>query len=141
MFLTIHKEYSLWWRQTLHHSRLLQICLLVAFWYAGQVMSGVSGVPIPGGVLGLFIVLVLFHIGWMRVESLVLGAEWFLAEMLLFFIPVVPAVLNHPEFMGWTGIKIMAIILLGTVVVMVSTAYIVDLCFYHLEKKPGSEQS
>ena len=125
---------------TLRHSRVLQICLLVAFWYAGQGMAGVSGIPIPGGVLGLFAVLGLLYAGWMQVEFLALGAEWFLAEMLLFFIPAVPAVINHPEFMGWTGIKVMAIILLGTIVVMVSTAYIVDWCFHHLEKNPGSEQ-
>jgi holin-like protein len=56
-----------------------------------------------------------------------LGAEWLLTEMLLFFIPAVLVVFKHPEFFGVIGVKLLVSILLGTVVVMASTAFIVDL--------------
>ena len=53
-------------------------------------------------------------------------AEWLLADMLLFFVPAALAVLNHPEFLGLTGLKILFVILASTVAVMVTTALVVD---------------
>jgi len=51
-----------------------------------------------------------------------------LAEMLLFFIPAVPAVLDHQEFLGPLGLKLLAAVLAGTLLVMGGTALTVDLC-------------
>ena len=36
--------------------------------------------------------------------------------------------LDHREFLGWVGLKILAVILLGTITVMGVTAFTVDLC-------------
>ncbi len=57
------------------------------------------------------------------------GAEWFLADMLLFFIPAVLAVLGHRELLGLLGLKILAVICIGTLTVMTVTAFTVDLCY------------
>ncbi|WP_052435271.1 CidA/LrgA family protein [Sulfurospirillum cavolei] len=56
-----------------------------------------------------------------------------------FFIPAVPAVLNHQEFFGWTGLKILAIIIVGTMIVIIGTAIVVDFSFYKLEKQSQPE--
>ena len=58
-----------------------------------------------------------------------LGANWFLAEMLLFFIPAVPAVMDHREFLGLMGLKILGVILGGTIAVMAVTALTTDLAY------------
>ena len=92
-------------------------------------------------MIGLLLVLILLHFNILSIRSLALGAEWFLAEMLLFFIPAVPAVLNHQEFFGWTGLKILAIIILGTIIVIIGTAFIVDFSFYKLEKHTKDENN
>ncbi|MBV8548478.1 MAG: CidA/LrgA family protein [Alphaproteobacteria bacterium] len=141
MFTTIYGRFLGLCRQWLYRSRFLQICILIAFWYLGQEIAQTSSIPIPGSIIGLFTVLALLYTGILHISELALGAEWFLAEMLLFFIPAVPAVLNHHEFLGWVGIKVLLIILLGTIIVMLCTAYIVDFCFHHLEKHPPSKQS
>jgi holin-like protein len=57
------------------------------------------------------------------------GADWLLAEMLLFFVPAVLALLDHREFLGLLGLKILAIIVLSTTMVMGVTALTVDLCY------------
>ena len=57
------------------------------------------------------------------------GAEWLLADMLLFFVPAVLAVLNYPEFLGLTGLKILFVILASTIAVMVTTAFVVDRAY------------
>lgn len=135
------KERKMLPQQWLRRSRLLQVAVIIAFWILGEQLGRWLMLPIPGGVIGLFILLLLLYTKVIRVESLTAGAEWFLAEMLLFFIPAVPAVLNHPEFLGWLGFKIFFIILTGTILVMASVALLVDICFRHLEKPSGTEHS
>jgi holin-like protein len=38
-------------------------------------------------------------------------------------------VLNHRDFLGVLGLKILAVIILSTIAVMVVTAIVVDLCY------------
>lgn len=108
--------------------RVPQILFLVALWLAGEAIVRLSGLPLPGSVIGLGLALALLLGGRISGHSLKRGADWFLGEMPLFFVPAVPAVLDHPEFMGTTGLKLLAVILSGTLVVMVVTGLVVELC-------------
>ena len=54
------------------------------------------------------------------------GAQWLLAGLLLFFVPAVLAVLDHREFLGLMGLKILCVIVLSTALVMLVTASVVD---------------
>jgi holin-like protein len=114
-------------RRTLHTNRLLQIAILAFFWLAGEAMACVLSLPVPGGVVGMALVLVLLASGRVRLASMRGGAHWLIAEMLLFFVPAVLAVLDHHEFIGLLGLKIVAVILAGTLSVMAATALAVDL--------------
>ena len=116
-------------RPYLHASRFLQIALLVGFWLLGQAIVRASGLPLPGSIIGLLLVILLLARKKISPESLRLGAQWFLAEMMLFFIPAIPALTTHREFLGWLGLKILAIIIFGTLTVMAVTALTVDFCY------------
>lgn len=120
--LTIHC------RRLIHRSRALQIGLLIAFWVTGEAVVRLAGLPIPGGIVGMLIALGLLSSHRLSLFSMRRGAEWFLAEMLLFFVPAVLAVLNHREFLGLLGLKILMVILGGTLAVMGVTAFTIDLC-------------
>ncbi len=115
-------------RYRLHHSRLLQIGLLSGFWLAGELLVRLAHLPVPGGIAGMLIVLAMLASRRLSPLSMRRGADWLLAEMLLFFVPAVLAVLDHHEFLGWMGVKLLAVILAGTVAVMSVTAIPVDLC-------------
>jgi holin-like protein len=112
--------------------------LLIAFWLVGELVVRFTGLPIPGGILGLFLALALLLSRRLSPASMRRGADWFLAEMLLFFVPAVPAVLDHREFLGLLGIKVVAVICCGTVVVMGVTACAVDL-FCRVSQASGGE--
>ncbi len=116
-------------RRLVHQSRLAQIGLLVCLWLAGEAIVRVTGLGLPGGIVGLALALVLLASGRVSPFSLRRGASWLLAEMLLFFVPAVLAVVDHREFLGPLGLKIMAVVVLGTVAVMLVTALTVDLCY------------
>jgi holin-like protein len=95
----------------------------------GEAIVRVTGLAIPGAIVGLFIMLALLVGKQLRVRTVRRGARWYLAEMLLFFVPAVLAVLDHPEFLGLLGVKILAVIVLGTLSVMTVTAGAIDLCY------------
>jgi holin-like protein len=116
-------------RYRVHHSRLLQIALVFAFWLVGRTISETLHLPIPGGIVGMLIVLVLLASRQLSLFSMRRGAEWFLADMLLFFVPAVLAVLGHRELVGLLGLKILTVICVGTLTVMAVTALTVDLCY------------
>ena len=113
----------------LRRTRLMQIVVLGAFWFAGDAAARAVGLPVPGGVLGMLGLLVLLGTGLLKISSVRLGARTLLAEMLLFFVPSVLAVLDHQEFIGTMGLKVVAVILVGTILVMTSTAMTVELCY------------
>ena len=146
-------RYPILARSALRRSRVLQICLIVLFsWlgqaeiagrgiavqgHMGQALAQVSGLPVPGGVIGMAIVLVLLATRRLRVRNVHRGASWLLGEMLLFFVPAVMSLLDHREFLGLLGLKLLAVILLGTALVMAGTALTIDLCYRWMNRHAG----
>jgi holin-like protein len=116
-------------RSKLRRSRVLQICLLVLFSLLGQALAQLLGLPVPGGVVGMALVLLLLATRRLRVRNVHRGASWLLGEMLLFFVPAVMSLLDHREFLGVLGLKLLAVIVLGTALVMTGTALTIDLCY------------
>jgi holin-like protein len=115
-------------RYAFRHSRLLQLGVLIGFWCFGQAIAETFRLPAPGGVIGLVAVLALLLARRISVSSVRRGAKMLLAEMLLFFVPSVMALLDHSEFLGVLGLKLLVVILTGTLCVMAATALTVDLC-------------
>ena len=113
----------------MHHNLIAQMLLIGLFWLTGEVISRFAHIPLPGGIIGLGLVLLALAFNWLSLSSMKRGANWLLAEMLLFFIPAVLALLDHKEFMGLLGLKILIVILTGTFVVMSVTALTIDLCY------------
>jgi len=115
-------------RRGLHQARLAQIGLIVGFWLLGEALARLAHLPVPGSIVGLALLLALLATGRISPMSMRRGAQWFLAEMLLFFVPAVLAVTQHGEFIGLLGLKVLVVILAGTVTVMAVTALTVDAC-------------
>ena len=121
------RRFILGCRRGIRTNRLLQVGSILAFWLIGEGLSRWTHLPIPGGVIGLMIVLALLASHRLSHASLRRGANWLLADMLLFFVPATMAVLDHREFLGLLGLKILSVILVGTLVVMSVTALVVEL--------------
>lgn len=116
-------------RHFFHHNIFAQMGLLCVFWIIGEVIARLLHLPIPGAIVGLALALLALASGKLSTISMKRGADWLIAEMLLFFVPAVLALLNHKEFIGLLGIKILIVILGGTFVVMSITALTIDLCY------------
>ena len=105
---------------------LAQVAGLAALWWASDVVMRALGLPVPGSVAGLAVLVLLLRTGWLPLAWVSEGAGWLLAEMLLFFIPAVVAVVQYPAVILREGWQLLMVILLGTVGVMVGTALVVE---------------
>jgi holin-like protein len=104
----------------------LQLGLVVLFWLAGEALVRLLHLSVPGGLIGLLLVLVLLSTRTLKVAAVKRGADWLLAQMLVFFVPAVLAVLDHREFFGLVGLKILFVIVMSTIAVMAATALVVE---------------
>ncbi|MFZ2872743.1 CidA/LrgA family protein [Zavarzinia sp.] len=110
----------------LRRSRLAQLALIVGVWALGDALSRGLDLPVPGGIIGMALMLALLMAHGLGPASIRRGADVLLADMLLFFVPAVMGLLDHGEFIGLLGLKLLAAILCGTLLVMAGTALTVE---------------
>lgn len=108
---------------------LAELTLLLIFFVLGRQLVIWFHLPIPAGVVGMVLLLVVFAIGWLKPEQLQKGAALLMGEMLLFFIPALMSLLDYGALFKTQGWKIILVILLSTVLVMLGTAITVELIY------------
>ncbi|EEW06462.1 CidA/LrgA family protein [Vibrio mimicus] len=114
--------------QSLKHSLLvvIQVAALSLIWFFSDWLVNQFHIPLPANLTGMLLLLFLVVIKVVNVEWFRRGASWLLAEMLLFFVPAVVAVVNYQDLMRQEGIKIGVVLVASTILVIASTAWIVD---------------
>jgi len=106
---------------------LVELAILCSLFLLGGQLASWLGWPIPGGVMGLALLLILFASGVLKPAMLQLGAGWLMAEMLLFFIPALMSLLDYGSRIREEGWRILLVIAVSTLMVMVVTALTVEL--------------
>lgn len=106
---------------------LIELVVLLAIYLFGCQLSTWLALPIPGGVVGLGLLLATFAGGLVKPATLQLGAGVLMAEMLLFFIPALMSLLDYGGLLRNDGWRILLVIALSTLAVMLVTAFTVEL--------------
>lgn len=114
-------------RRWITPAALLQIGLLILLWMAGDLLVRATGLPFPGSIAGFALLWLLLASRALPERCIASGADWLLARMLVLFVPAVLAILEHPQFLGWTGLKVLVVIIAGSAIVMAVTARAVCL--------------
>lgn len=104
-----------------------ELVALLAIYQVGCEIASWLHWPIPGGVIGLALLLLTFASGLVKPSTLQTGAGLLLAEMLLFFIPPLMSLLDYGTLVRTEGWRIMLVIGFSTLMVMVVTALTVEL--------------
>jgi holin-like protein len=108
-----------------------QVGILIAAWWLADEAASALHLPFSGGVVGLFVLVALLLSGWVRPAAIELGANWLLANMLLFFIPLVVSVVQFTQLLKTQGLMLFVNIGLGFASVMLATALTVEwVCRY-----------
>jgi holin-like protein len=92
-------------------------------------------IGIPGSILGIVVLFILLETKVLRLEWIELGANWLLAELLLFFIPAAVGIMKYFPMLEAEGLQILAVVLFSTVIVMVSSGLTAGFISSRKERK------
>jgi len=105
---------------------ICQSAALAALWLLCDAAVRAFSLPVPSGVLGLVILLALLFCGGVAPSWIKAGADWLLADMLLFFVPAAVAIVQYGGLLHSDGWQLALVVVVGTLFVMVATAVAVD---------------
>lgn len=88
--------------------RLLQAGGLIAFWAAIESLAAAGHWPVPGSIVGLLALWLLLDRGILPTTRIEHGADGLLEHLMLFFVPAMLALVDHPEFLSLLGVKLPA---------------------------------
>lgn len=114
---------------------LLQVAGLMLFSLLINAVTPLLHIPIPGSILGMIILFLLLEFGVIRLNWVEVGASWLLAELLLFFIPSAIGVMKYANILETDGLRILAVVILGTFVVMASSGLLTSRIYKAKERK------
>ncbi|SAL80479.1 LrgA family protein [Caballeronia peredens] len=104
----------------------LQSTALAGIWVVADFVARKLALPVPGGVIGLVALLALLFCGGVAPRWVKAGADWLLADMLLFFIPAAVAAVQYGGLFMEDGWRLALVVVGGTLMVMVAVAFAVD---------------
>ena len=101
---------------------LSAIALILAFQVIGEVISRWSGIPVPGPVIGMILMLLAFFvkddlIGRIRPTGVLLS------NLSLLFVPAGVGVMRYTDLFLREGLAIGIVLVLSTLIAMLVTAY------------------
>ncbi|KIG11486.1 CidA/LrgA family protein [Caballeronia concitans] len=99
---------------------------IAGIWFAADFVARKLALPVPGGVVGLIALLLLLMCGGIAPRWVKAGADWLLADMLLFFIPAAVAVVQYGGLFMEDGWRLALVVVGGTLMVMIAVAFAVD---------------
>ena len=94
---------------------VLQIFVLYAFSYIGNVIQNLFHLIIPGSIIGLLLLFTCLCIKIIPVKWIETGAEFVLSILVLFFIPTTVDIMNYPSLLSFHGALFVLSILVSTI--------------------------
>ncbi|MDQ3059351.1 MAG: CidA/LrgA family protein [Pseudomonadota bacterium] len=112
---------------------LTGLAWMLAFQSLGELLARGLGLPLPGPVIGM--VLLLPALGWVRVREPVSScAQFLLSHLSLLFIPVGVGVMTHLSLLSQYGLRMLVVLVLSTLAGLAVTA----LTLHWLRPRPSA---
>lgn len=104
---------------------LKEIALVLIIVVTGDILARVADIPIPGSVIGMLLLLIALSAGMIKKQSLEQISEFLLSNLAFFFIPAGVGLMNVSTVQT-DLVKILAVVILSTIFVMVTTGWTVQ---------------
>ncbi|WP_379130118.1 CidA/LrgA family holin-like protein [Paenibacillus sp. sgz500958] len=114
---------------------LLQVTGLTVFALLINSLASLMHLPIPGSIFGMILLFILLELGVVRLNWIDIGGAWLLAELLLFFIPSAVGVMKYTTLLETDGLRLLAVVLVGTFVVMSSSGLLTGAIYKAKERR------
>ena len=103
-----------------------QSAVILGITWVGEWMSETLPLPVPAGVYGLFLMLIFFCTGVLRVEQVEEAGNFLLDIMPVLFVPAAVGLMESYEQIQRVLAPMMVICVVSTIVVMVVTGKVAD---------------
>ena len=118
-----------------------QSIIILGIYLLGELISKGLGLPVPGNIIGMLLLLLLLCTKVIKVESVETVSNFFLDHLAFFFIPAGVGLLTSFDNIKSSLIKIVLICAVATAIVIVVTGLVVQVVSNTLNKKKnGSEE-
>lgn len=117
-----------------------QLGLVLLINFAGECISRLSGIPVPGSIIGMVILLVLLKTKVIRVEQVAELTDFLLANINFFFIPVGVGIMVSYKYLEGHYLAGISLILITTIVVMVVSGWVTEILARRREKRVAARR-
>ena len=109
--------------------------ILLLMQFVGEVIAHVSGLPIPGNVLGMGLLLVALLLGWIEEKWIQEASELLLSHLALLFVPAGVGVMVYFDLLRREWLPITVALVVSSFAVMAVTGW----TEHWLEKRGGKD--
>lgn len=100
---------------------IAQIGIIIVFYLVGQAIVHITGIIIPGSIIGLVLLWLALFFKVLNVKYIQQGASFLLLYLTIFFIPSTVAVINYPELLTISGGLLILAVIISTLITMAIT--------------------
>jgi holin-like protein len=115
---------------------VLQILILWLFYFVGSWIVQITGLVIPGSIVGLILLWIALALKWVDLRWVADGANFLIAFLTLFFIPSTVGVIQYPELLSVPGMLLVTAVFLSTLIAFVLTGKL----SVRIERKEGENK-
>lgn len=105
---------------------LSSIAIVLGYLVVGELISRVSGLPVPGSVIGMTLMLLSFLVKDDLIDKVRPTAAVLLANLSLLFVPAGVGIMRHGQRFLNEGVGIMIALVASTVIAMLVTAWVIQ---------------
>lgn len=98
---------------------ILQIALLYGLSLIGIMIKNWLNIPIPGSIIGFFLLFLLLQFKIMPEKMIGQGANFILTYLPLFFVPSTVGVIQHPELLSLNGLMAIGLVIVSTFITII----------------------
>lgn len=101
-----------------------QLAVLIAIYLVGNQVVRLTGLPVPGNVVGVVLLYLLLNMGLVRLEQVQDAADFLLRHLVFFFIPVAVDLMNWGNLFYKYGLMLALAIAVSTILTYLGTGYL-----------------
>jgi len=99
------------------------LAILLAFSLLGLMLQELTGVPLPGNVIGLVLFSICLFAGWIKLHWVEPTANFLLRHLMLLFAPFVVGTMAHWDTMRDNWPAVLGSVVGGTMIVLISSGW------------------
>lgn len=102
---------------------LLQLGIIFAFTYAGDIFSTSFSLPIPGSIIGMFLALIALLTGVLKERHIDKAGDFILTNMTLFFVAPGIGLLAHTDLLASIWVQLFLVNLISFFLCYLTTSW------------------